>query len=104
MASRQGLKLTYSLIESHQVLCRQWNGFPSGIETGLCFFLTWLQIRVASGMASRQGLKLVNLGGMDGAIARRQWNGFPSGIETGKNGASVTISTVSPVEWLPVRD
>ncbi len=60
MASRQGLKLLKDQAKDMARWRRQWNGFPSGIETevdGSC----WSEdIQVASGMASRQGLKQEN--------------------------------------------
>ncbi len=36
---------------------RQWNGFPSGIETDYTTIMQYDIEPVASGMASRQGLK-----------------------------------------------
>ncbi len=82
---------------------RQWNGFPSGIETN-----SKRDIRdsrgVASGMASRQGLKRTTPRSTPMASSGRQWNGFPSGIETKIEEDTRDISIASPVEWLPVRD
>ncbi len=61
-------------------LGRQWNGFPSGIET-LAFLRLHQPLEpVASGMASRQGLKH-NLRHLRHSVVLE-----------------------SPVEWLPVRD
>ncbi len=57
MASRQGLKHPWHAGIHGGALSRQWNGFPSGIET---FSAALRQYR----------------------LLRRQWNGFPSGIET----------------------
>ncbi len=57
MASRQGLKLRDSREYADNFVGRQWNGFPSGIETK----------QVVTPRMNEVG---------------RQWNGFPSGIET----------------------
>ncbi len=57
MASRQGLKLFYLAVTIDAPERRQWNGFPSGIETTYESVFPFMPDGVASGMASRQGLK-----------------------------------------------
>ncbi len=55
MASRQGLKRPLLDPTRLGFSCRQWNGFPSGIETHQVYATPRCPAGVASGMASRQG-------------------------------------------------
>ncbi len=80
MASRQGLKLEKRQETERITERRQWNGFPSGIETQIRQDAPAFLLVVASGMASRQGLKQVKLT------------------------VNLYRHCQSPVEWLPVRD
>ncbi len=80
MASRQGLKPFYAVGRDGVSFGRQWNGFPSGIETSTLYW---------AGPQTLRG---------------RQWNGFPSGIETPIACRAKRDWKPSPVEWLPVRD
>ncbi len=52
-----GIETLVTLRGPQQVSSRQWNGFPSGIETHQNDGPGHARPQVASGMASRQGLK-----------------------------------------------
>ncbi len=103
MASRQGLKRGKVLIYNESNVSRQWNGFPSGIETSR-------NDRDAERACRRQwngfpsGIETMLRLLREAPEGGRQWNGFPSGIETWFWNTRLLSTYMSPVEWLPVRD